>query len=156
MSTIAQSPGKYFPSSRERKTSPKFFRPKFFVDVCAACPCQNTFFSGFGGLTEVFGRMSAGTSGRKLPLWADFSFLIKWLCAFFIATIQRSAWDGVRVHFILCFSRAGLSTKQDTLERYSDNPLNHIQSNSEPHLDKELAPARALRPLLSQVRAHWK
>ena len=32
-------------------------------------------FPGFGGLTEVFGRMSAGTSGRKLPLWADFSFL---------------------------------------------------------------------------------
>ena len=29
-------------------------------------------------LTEVFGGMSAGISGRKLPLWADFSFL-KWL-----------------------------------------------------------------------------
>ena len=27
------------------------------------------------GLTEVFGRMSAGISGPKLPLWADFSFL---------------------------------------------------------------------------------
>ena len=26
-------------------------------------------------LTEVFGGMSAGISGRKLPLWADFSFL---------------------------------------------------------------------------------
>ena len=27
------------------------------------------------GLTEVFGRMSAGISGYKLPLWAEFSFL---------------------------------------------------------------------------------
>ena len=27
------------------------------------------------GLTEVFGRMSAGISGQKLPLWAEFSFL---------------------------------------------------------------------------------
>ena len=26
-------------------------------------------------MTEVFGGMSAGISGRKLPLWADFSFL---------------------------------------------------------------------------------
>ena len=26
-------------------------------------------------LTEVFGGMSAGISGRKLPLWADFLFL---------------------------------------------------------------------------------
>ena len=34
------------------------------------------FFQHLEGLTEVFGRMSAGTSGRKLPLWADFSFLI--------------------------------------------------------------------------------
>ena len=33
------------------------------------------FFQDLEGLTEVFGRMSAGTSGRKLPLWADFSFL---------------------------------------------------------------------------------
>ena len=34
------------------------------------------FFEVLEGLTEVFGRMSAGTSGQKLPLWADFSFLI--------------------------------------------------------------------------------
>ena len=27
------------------------------------------------GLTEVFGLMSAGISGQKLPLWANFSFL---------------------------------------------------------------------------------
>ena len=34
------------------------------------------FFQDLEGLTEVFGRMSAGISGPKLPLWADFSFLI--------------------------------------------------------------------------------
>ena len=31
-------------------------------------------FQDLDGLTEVFGRMSAGTSGPKRPLWADFSF----------------------------------------------------------------------------------
>ena len=35
------------------------------------------FFQDLEGLTEVFGRMSAGTSGRKLPLGADFCFLLK-------------------------------------------------------------------------------
>ena len=55
---------------RERKISPKFFRPKFFRGRC-----QMLIFPGFGGLTEVFGRMSAGISGQKLPLWAEFSFL---------------------------------------------------------------------------------
>ena len=34
------------------------------------------FFQDLEGLTEVFGRMSAGISGLKLPLWAEFSFLI--------------------------------------------------------------------------------
>ena len=33
------------------------------------------FFQDLEGLTEVFGGMSAGMSGRKLPLWAEFSFL---------------------------------------------------------------------------------
>ena len=33
-------------------------------------------FQDLEGLTEVFGRVSAGISGPKLPLWADFSFLI--------------------------------------------------------------------------------
>ena len=32
-------------------------------------------FRDLEGLTEVFGGMSAGMSGRKLPLWAEFSFL---------------------------------------------------------------------------------
>ena len=36
---------------------------------------QCLFFQDLEDLTEVFGRMSAGTSGQKLPLWADFSFL---------------------------------------------------------------------------------
>ena len=66
--------GQFF---RERKISPKFFRPKFFhgrprresVPKCL-------FFQDFEGLTEVFGRMSAGISGQKLPVWAEFSFLI--------------------------------------------------------------------------------
>ena len=30
------------------------------------------FFQNLEALTEVFGRMCAGTSGRRLPLWADF------------------------------------------------------------------------------------
>ena len=32
-------------------------------------------FQDLEGLTKVFRRMSAGMSGQKLPLWADFSFL---------------------------------------------------------------------------------
>ena len=32
-------------------------------------------FQDLEGLTEVFGGMSAGMSCRKLPLWAEFSFL---------------------------------------------------------------------------------
>ena len=37
---------------------------------------MNACVPGFGGLTEVFGRMSSGMSDQGLPLWADFSFLI--------------------------------------------------------------------------------
>ena len=33
------------------------------------------FFQDLEALTEVFGGMSAGMSCRKLPLWAEFSFL---------------------------------------------------------------------------------
>ena len=59
--------------TRERKISPKFFRPKF----CRGRPRGMSvpkclFFPDLEGLTEVFGWMSAGTSARKLPLWADF------------------------------------------------------------------------------------
>ena len=62
--------------TRERKISPKFFRPKFLH----GCPRGMSvpkclFFQDLEGLTEVFGGMSAGMSGRKLPLWAEFSFL---------------------------------------------------------------------------------
>ena len=35
------------------------------------------FFQHLEGLTEVFGRMSAGICGQKLPLWAEFPFLRK-------------------------------------------------------------------------------
>ena len=56
--------------------SPKFFRPKFFRGRPRGMSVPKClFFQDLEGLTEVFGRMSAGTSGRKLPLWADFSFL---------------------------------------------------------------------------------
>ena len=34
------------------------------------------FFQDLEALTEVFGQMSAGISGQKLPLWAEFLFLI--------------------------------------------------------------------------------
>ena len=59
------------------KSARSFSDRSFFVDVRAACPCQNAcfFFQHLEGLTEVLGRMSAGTSGRKLPVSADFSFL---------------------------------------------------------------------------------
>ena len=35
------------------------------------------FFQDLEGLTEVFGRMSAGISGPKLPVWTDFPYPIK-------------------------------------------------------------------------------
>ena len=64
--------------NRERKISPKFFRPKFFRGRPRGTPMPKClFFQDLEGLTKVFGRMSAGTSGRKLPLWVDFSFLTK-------------------------------------------------------------------------------
>ena len=60
----------------ERKISPKFFRPKFYRGRPRGMSVPKCLlFQDLEGLTEVFGRMSAGTSGRKLPLWADFSFL---------------------------------------------------------------------------------
>ena len=62
-------------ASGSEKSARSFSDRSFFVDVRAACPCQNAFFQDLEGLTEVFGRLSAGSSGRKLPLWADFSFL---------------------------------------------------------------------------------
>ena len=54
----------------------EFFRPKFFhgrprgmsVPKCLLFP-------DLEGLAEVFGGLSAGMSGPKLPLWAEFSFL---------------------------------------------------------------------------------
>ena len=49
---------------RERKISPKFFRPKFFRGRPRGMSVPKCLFSqDLEGLTEVFGRMSAGTSG---------------------------------------------------------------------------------------------
>ena len=65
------TPRRPSPRHRERKISPKFFhgRPRgMSVPKCL-------FSQDLEGLTEVFGRMSAGISGQKLPLWAEFSFL---------------------------------------------------------------------------------
>ena len=69
--------------SRERKISLKFFGPKFFHGRPRGMSVRKClFFQDLEGLTEVFGRMSAGMSGPKLPLWAEFSFLIiQWHCA---------------------------------------------------------------------------
>ena len=62
--------------NRERKISPKFFRPKFLHGRPRGMSVPRClFFQDLEGLTEVFGGMSAGMSGRKLPLWAEFSFL---------------------------------------------------------------------------------
>ena len=61
--------------SRERKISPKFFRPKFFHGRPRGMSVPKCLFSqDLEGLTEVFG----GMSGRKLPLWAEFSFLTEY------------------------------------------------------------------------------
>ena len=63
---------------RERKISPKFFRPKFFHGRPRGISVPKClFFQDLEGLTDVFGRMSAGISGQKLPLWAEFPFLIR-------------------------------------------------------------------------------
>ena len=67
------------PKNRERKISPKFFRPTFFHGRPRGLSVPKClFFQHLEGLTEVFGRMSAGISGqKKLPLWAEFPFLKK-------------------------------------------------------------------------------
>ena len=53
----------------------QFFRPKFFRGRPRGMSVPKClFFQDLEGLTEVFGPMSAGISGPKLPLWADFSF----------------------------------------------------------------------------------
>ena len=67
---------------RERKISPKFFRPIFFFHgrPRGMSVAKYLFFQHLEGLSEVFGRMSARISGQKLPLWAEFSFLISGNC----------------------------------------------------------------------------
>ena len=79
--------------NREWKISPKFFRPKFFRGRPRgmSVPKCLFFFQDLEGLTEVFGRMSAGTSGRKLRS-------LGW---FFVSEkskeIQKSKERGIRV-----------------------------------------------------------
>ena len=68
-------------TQRERKISPKFFWPKFFHGRPRGMSVPKClFFQDLEGLTEVFGRMSTGISGQKLPLWAEFSFLTPRAC----------------------------------------------------------------------------
>ena len=87
-------PPRYPPHNyRERIFSPKFFRLKFFHGRPRGMSVPKClFFQYLEGLTEVFGGKSAGMSGRKLPLWAEFSFLklflkmfrawlVKWACS---------------------------------------------------------------------------
>ena len=74
---LASRWGSWTPN-RERKISPKFFRPKFFHGRSSGMSVRKClFFQDMDSLTEVFGRMSAGISGAKLHLWAEFSFLTK-------------------------------------------------------------------------------
>ena len=77
----------------------------FFMDVRVRCPFRNAFFQHLEGLTEVFGGMSAGMSGPKLPLWAEFLFLkypdppilaVWGLLAFFVAPISLVLATGER------------------------------------------------------------
>ena len=59
-----------FPSrARNEKSARSFSDRSFVVEVRAGRPCQTVFFyQDLERLSEVFGQMSAGTSGRKLPL----------------------------------------------------------------------------------------
>ena len=52
------------------KISPKFFRLNGRPHGMSTPKCS--IFQDLEGLTEVFGWMSAGISGPKPPLWADF------------------------------------------------------------------------------------
>ena len=62
----------------ENENSARSFSDRsFFMDVRVGCPFRNAKFQDLEGLTEVFGGMSAGMSGPKLPLWAEFLFLTK-------------------------------------------------------------------------------
>ena len=59
------------------KNQPEVFQTEVFSWTSARhVRAKMLVFQDLEDLTEVFGRMSAGTSGRKLPLWADFAFLV--------------------------------------------------------------------------------
>ena len=63
--------------NRNGKSARSFSGPKFFMNVRAGCRCQHTCFPEFGGPDRGFlaGRPQ-GYPAKKLPLWADFPFLI--------------------------------------------------------------------------------
>ena len=54
-------------------------------------------FQDLEGVTEVFGGTSAGMSGPKLPLWAEFSFLKEQIRADFRAGDEDSNFSVFRV-----------------------------------------------------------
>ena len=68
-----QRPLKEGKKYRERKISPKFFRPKFFHGRPRGMSVPKClFFQDLEGLTEVFGRMSAGISGKNFLFGLNF------------------------------------------------------------------------------------
>ena len=83
------------------------------------------FFQDLEDLTEVFGGMSAGMSGRKLPLWAEFSFLIfgfvtcAKLWAFFSQKFLREK-DAV--------SKSGRHSKDNSTLHYANLTLKYANS----------------------------
>ena len=115
-------------SLRERKISPKFFRLTFFhgnprgmsVPTCL-------FFQDLEALTEVFGRMSAGISAPKLPLWAEFLFLIS-LSLFLLENLyqntvfQRSLKDPVLLFLGSSRTNQGKNIKYKNLWKRRGSP----------------------------------
>ena len=116
---------------RERKISPKFFRPKFFHGCPRGISLPKCFFfQDLEGLTEVFGRMSAGISAPKLPLWADFSFLkferncrgffgsqfVRGSALFFPALLQKLVCD----YFSICCREIWWEIRREFCRIFSD------------------------------------
>ena len=60
------------PRIGNEKSARRFSDRSFFMDVSGMSVPKCFFFQDLEGLTQVFGRMSAGISAPKLPLWADF------------------------------------------------------------------------------------
>ena len=71
----------------------------FLMDVRAGCLRHNACFSfqDFGSMTEVFGRMSAGISGQKLPL------SVKAQSCFSNRALVKASFEALICLYILCF-----------------------------------------------------